>query len=68
MAQAALKAKSVRRKTELESRIPEKVYTGLESAFCKGFGLVFNQGRTIIERSYDKEYLQANHAIRDYAI
>lgn len=50
MEQAALKAKPAAWKTEMESRIPEKVYIGLESAFCKGFGLVFDQGRAIIEK------------------
>ena len=68
MEQAALKAKPATWKKELESRIPEKVYTGLESAFCKGFGLVFDQGRTIIEKGYNKEDLQADHAIRDFAV
>lgn len=68
MQQAALKAKPVTWKTELESRIPEKVYTGLESAFCKGFGLVFDQGRAIIEKGYNKENIQADHSIRDFAV
>ena len=68
MQQAALKAKPAAWKTELESRIPEKVYTGLESAFCKGFGLVFDQGRAIIEKGYNKEDLQADHAILDFAV
>jgi len=68
MEQAALKARPAAWKTELENRIPEKVYTGLESAFCKGFGLVFNQGRVIIEKGYNKEDLKADHAIRDYAV
>ena len=68
MEQAALKAKPAAWKTELESRIPEKVYTGLESAFCKGFCLVFDQGRAIIEKGYDKEDIQADHAIRDFAV
>ena len=68
MEQAALKAKPAAWKIELESRIPEKVYTGLESAFCKGFAFVFNQGRPIIEKSYNKEDIQADHAIRNYAV
>ena len=68
MEQAARKAKPVSWKKELESRIPEKVYVGLESAFCKGFGVVFDQGRGIIERGYNKEDLQADHAIRDFAV
>ncbi|MBR2308960.1 MAG: EcsC family protein [Oscillospiraceae bacterium] len=68
MEQAALKAKAAPWKKELESRIPEKVYTGLESAFCKGFGVVFDQGRVIIEKGYNKEDLKTNHAIRDFAV
>lgn len=68
MQQTALKAKPAAWKTELESRIPEKVYTGLESAFCKGFSLVFDQSRTIIEKGYNKENIQADHTIRDFAV
>lgn len=68
MEQAALKAKPAAWKTEMESRIPEKVYIGLESAFCKGFGLVFDQGRAIIEKGYNKENIQADHSIRDFAV
>lgn len=68
MAQAAMKAKPVTWKTALESRIPQKVYTGLESAFCKGFSLVFQQGRTVIEMGYRKENIQADYAIQDFAV
>lgn len=39
-------------KTALQSKIPPKVYTGLESAFCKGFTLVFEKGKDIIEKTY----------------
>ena len=68
MEQAALRTKSAVWKTELEKRIPEKVYKGLESAFCKGFGVVFNQGRTLIEKGYNKETVQADFAVRDFAV
>lgn len=68
MEQAAQKAKPAAWKMELENRIPEKVYSGLESAFCKSFGVVFDQGRVIIEKGYNKEDLQADHAIRDFAV
>lgn len=68
MQRSALKAKPAAWKTELEKHIPEKVYAGLESAFCKGFGIVFDQGRAIIEKSYNKEDIQADHAIRDFAV
>ena len=52
----------------MEKKIPDKVYTGLESAFAKGFSLVFQQGRVVIEKSYSRENLQTAHAIRDYAV
>lgn len=68
MQKAALKAKPAGWKKELESRIPQKVYAGLESAFCKGFGIVFEKGRVIIEKGYNKENLKQNHAIRDFAV
>ena len=65
---AFVKAKNPAWKTALGDKIPKKVYTGLESTFCKGFSLVFNQGRSIIEKSYKKEELQNNHTIRDFAV
>lgn len=66
--QAAIHAKPTAWKSMMEDKIPEKVYTGLESAFCKGFSLVFKQGRGIIEKGYSKEELQAVHAVRDAAV
>lgn len=68
LAQDAQKVSSPAWRTVLESKIPAKVYTGLESAFCKGFSVVFSQGRAIIEKSYKKEEIKADHAIRDYAV
>lgn len=41
--------------SKIRSKIPQNVYTGLESAFCKGFSFVFNQGTVIIEKSFNKE-------------
>ena len=66
--QAFVKAKNPAWKAAISDKIPQKVYTGLESTFCKGFSLVFNQGRGIIEKSYSKENLQNNHTIRDFAV
>ncbi len=65
---AFMKAKKPAWQETLSEKIPGKVYTGLESAFCKGFSLVFNQGRVVIEKSYSKENLQNNHTIRDFAV
>lgn len=68
MQKAFVKAKQPVWKTALGDKIPQKVYTGLESTFCKGFSLVFNQGRSLIEKSYNKETLKNNHSIRDFAV
>ena len=68
LSQAAQKATPAGWKQELENRIPEKVYTGLEAAFAKGFSLVFQQGRRISEKTYRKSDLEADHAIRDSAV
>lgn len=65
---AFVKAKQPGWKTAVGDKIPQKVFTGLESAFSKGFSLVFNQGRSLIEKSYNKENLKNNHSIRDYAV
>lgn len=68
LAQAAQNARPAVWKQECESRIPEKVSQGLQSAFCRSFALIFDQGRGIIEKSYSREDLQADHAIRDFAV
>lgn len=64
----ALKAKPAQWKTALEAKIPEKVNAGLQSAFCKGFALVFEQGRKLIEMTYRKEVMKQNHQLRDLAV
>lgn len=64
----ALRAKPSAWKAALEQKVPEKIHSGLESGFRKGFAIVFTNGRPIIEKSYRKEELKANHAIHDYAM
>jgi len=68
MEKAALKARPAGWKTALEEKLPRKVYNGLESAFCKGFSVVFSKGRGIIEKSYRKENIQEDQNIREYAL
>ena len=46
LAQNATKAKPAGWKQELENRIPEKVYAGLEAAFAKGSLKRLTAGRT----------------------
>ena len=54
-------------KTNVEKKIPEKIHRGLESAFAKAFAIIFEKGRVVIEKSYDKNALQEDHAVRDFA-
>ena len=55
-------------KTQFDEKIPEKIYFGLEGAFCKAFTAVFSQGRTVIERTYKRDDIIAEHAVRNYAV
>ena len=62
---AALKARQPGWKKALEAKVPEKVYTGLNSAFAKGFSLVFQHGRKVIELTYKKEKAEKGHTARN---
>lgn len=55
-------------KSKLEERVPEKVIDGLQKAFSKAFYLIFEKGVGVIEKTYDKETLEKEFLIRDYAI
>ena len=58
---AALKARQPGWKKALEQKVPEKVYGGLNSAFAKGFALVFQHGRKAIELTYKKDTISQRH-------
>ena len=64
----AVKAAVPRWKTELESRVPEKLRGSLEAAFVRAFSLVFTHGLGVIERCYDRSGLEDDHAVLDYAV
>lgn len=55
-------------KVKLENRIPEKVMSGLQKAYSKAFGLVFEKGTVIIEKTYDKDSIAKEFQINDYAM
>lgn len=55
-------------KEALESKIPEKVYDNLQKAFCKAFELVFEKGTSLIEKTYQKEELEKEFQVRDFAV
>lgn len=64
---AAVKTRTPGWKTALEEKVPEKVYSGLNSAFCKGFALVFQHGKGLIELTYKKDKLQEKHTAQSEA-
>ncbi|MBP3701417.1 MAG: EcsC family protein [Lachnospiraceae bacterium] len=55
-------------KTELEKKVPEKVYSNLKLAFGKAFSIIFEKGTGIIEKSYNKDAIHKEQKIRDYAV
>ena len=65
--QRALRPKQPGWKQELEKKIPDQVYSTLEKAFCKAFEIVFEKGTGIIEKSYQKETIQQDRMIQEYA-
>ena len=62
---AALKARQPGWKKALEAKVPEKVYTGLNTAFAIGFSMVFQYGRKVIELTYKKEKAVQSHIARN---
>lgn len=55
-------------KETLESKIPEKVYDNLRKAFCRAFELIFEKGTPLIEKTYQKEELEKEFQVRDFAV
>lgn len=47
--------------------VPEKLEDTLNTAFFKAFGLIFEKGTGIIERTYQKEKKEQNYKINAYA-
>jgi hypothetical protein len=45
----------------IESTIPEQVKSGLETAFYKGFKLVFEKGQPLISKTYNKDKSLLRH-------
>lgn len=53
---------------KVEAKIPVKLKDVLETAFYKGFQLVFEKGNVIIEKTYNKEKLQLQYDLNNYAV
>lgn len=55
-------------KSELENKIPKKVMTGLQKAFSKAFYMIFEKGSVLIEKTYDKDSIEKEFLINDFAV
>lgn len=55
-------------KEKLRDKIPDKIIVSLEKMFCKAFYLVFKKGNILIEKTYDKETIEKDFKVKDYAL
>lgn len=53
---------------KIQDKIPEKLRSTLNLAFYKGFQLVFEKGSPYIEKTYQKEKLEMDFDINNYAM
>ncbi len=51
---------------KLEKFVPEKLRGTLDSAFAKAFGLIFEKGTKVIEKTYDRKSLEIDFYENDY--
>ncbi len=68
MERAASRAASPKWKEEVEARVPKKVLAGLQSAFNKGFSLVFQHGTKLLEKTYRADDLRRQYSYSDRAV
>lgn len=53
---------------KIQGKIPDKLKITLESAFLRGFQLVFEKGNAYIEKTYDKDKIKLEHDLNNYGI
>ena len=53
---------------KLQDKIPDKLIKTLNTAFYKGFQLVFDKGSTYIEKTYNKDKIELEYDINNYAL
>lgn len=55
-------------KAALAEKVPTNLRAGLQTAFSKAFGVIFEKGTSVIDQTYNKAELVQNHQIQDYAV
>ncbi len=53
---------------KLQDKVPRKFISILDTAFYKGFQFVFEKGNPLIEKTYDKEKMELEHDLNNYAV
>lgn len=53
---------------KIQDKIPPKLKSTLDTAFYKGFQFVFEKGNAIIEKTYNKEKIELDFDINNYAV
>lgn len=53
---------------KLENKIPDKIKQTLDAAFYKGFQLVFEKGSPYIEKTYNKDKIELEFDVNNYAL
>ena len=64
---AATKGKTPQWKTALEEKVPGSIYENLQKAFRKAFAIVFEKGTGLIEKTYNRESLEEDCQVREFA-
>ena len=67
MLKRALKESPAWRGKILE-KVPKKVKNGLETAFSKAFGAVFEKGSSVIGKTFDRDEAEKDHRVQDFAV
>ncbi len=52
---------------KLEDKVPPRLQSTLDAAFVKAFMLMFENGTGVIERTYQKEKLEQDYQVQEYA-
>lgn len=57
----AVSKKDIEVLSELKGKIPTKAVNGLYTVFNKAFHIVFTKGTSVVEKTYDAQYLRFKH-------
>lgn len=54
--------------TTIQTKIPVKLQAALDTAFYMGFQFVFEKGHGLVEKTYNKDKINADYDLHNYAI